>query len=58
MDPSDSPNARLRNALIDRIHSANIIETETESYRFSRTLDKRKRRTPDAEELIPRRRPL
>jgi DNA replication protein DnaC len=37
------PNARLCKALIDRITDrANIIETGTESYRFRRTLDKRK----------------
>jgi hypothetical protein len=37
------PNARLCKALIDRITDrANIIETGTESYRFRRTLEKRK----------------
>ena len=37
------PNARLCKALIDRITDrAHIIETGTESYRFRRTLDKRK----------------
>jgi IstB-like ATP binding protein len=37
------PNARLCKALIDHITDrANIIETGTESYRFRRTLDKRK----------------
>src|SRR5271155_5160053 len=37
------PNARLCKTLIDRITDrANIIETGTESYRFRRTLDKRK----------------
>jgi len=37
------PNARLCKALIDRITDrANIIETGAESYRFRRTLDKRK----------------
>jgi hypothetical protein len=43
------PNARLCKALIDRITDrANIIETGTESYRFRRTLEKRKGKTPDA----------
>ena len=43
------PNARLCKALIDRITDrANIIETGTESYRFRRTLKKRKGKTPDA----------
>jgi DNA replication protein DnaC len=38
------PNGRLCKALIDRITDrANIIETGTESYRFRRTLEKRKR---------------
>src|SRR5271167_1708919 len=37
------PNARLCKALIDRITDrANIIETGTESYRFRRTLEKRR----------------
>src|SRR3984957_6179787 len=37
------PNARLCKALIDRITDrANIIKTGTESYRFRRTLEKRK----------------
>src|ERR1700681_4656078 len=40
------PNARLCKALIDRITDrANIIETGAESYRFRRTLEKRKGRT-------------
>jgi DNA replication protein DnaC len=39
------PNARLCKALIDRITDrAHIIETGTESYRFRRTLEKRKKR--------------
>jgi DNA replication protein DnaC len=43
------PNARLCKALLDRITDrANIIETGTESYRFRRTLEKRKGKTPDA----------
>jgi len=43
------PNARLCKALIDRITDrANIIETGTESYRFRRTLEKRKGKSPDA----------
>jgi len=43
------PNARLCKALIDRITDrANIIETGTESYRFRRTLEKRKSKNPDA----------
>jgi DNA replication protein DnaC len=38
------PNARLCKALIDRITDrAHIIETGTESYRFRRTLEKRKK---------------
>jgi DNA replication protein DnaC len=42
------PNARLCKALIDRITDrANIIETGTESYRFRRTLEKRKTKAPD-----------
>jgi DNA replication protein DnaC len=40
------PNARLCKALIDRITDrANIIETGAESYRFRRTLEKRKGKT-------------
>jgi DNA replication protein DnaC len=40
------PNARLCKALIDRITDrAHIIETGAESYRFRRTLEKRKGRT-------------
>jgi DNA replication protein DnaC len=43
------PNTRLCKALIDRITDrANIIETGTESYRFRRTLEKRKGKSPDA----------
>jgi DNA replication protein DnaC len=39
------PNARLCKALLDRITDrAHIIETGTESYRFRRTLEKRKRK--------------
>jgi hypothetical protein len=39
------PNARLCKALLDRITDrATIIETGTESYRFRRTLEKRKGR--------------
>jgi DNA replication protein DnaC len=42
------PNARLCKALIDRITDrANIIETGTESYRFRRTLEKRKTKASD-----------
>jgi DNA replication protein DnaC len=42
------PNARLCKALIDRITDrANIIETGTDSYRFRRTLEKRKGRNPE-----------
>jgi len=41
------PNARLCKALIDRITDrATIIETGTESYRFRRTLEKRKGKSP------------
>ena len=43
------PNARLCKALIDRITDrANISETGAESYRFRRTLEKRKGRGPSA----------
>ena len=43
------PNARLCKALIDRITDrAHIIETGAESYRFRRTLEKRKGRTSTA----------
>jgi DNA replication protein DnaC len=43
------PNARLCKALIDRITDrANIIETGTDSYRFRRTLEKRKARNPES----------
>jgi DNA replication protein DnaC len=39
------PNARLCKALIDRITDrAHIIETGTESFRFRRTLERRKKR--------------
>jgi DNA replication protein DnaC len=39
------PNARLCKALIDRITDrAHIVETGTESYRFRRTLEKRRRK--------------
>ena len=44
------PNARLCKALLDRITDrAHILETGTESYRFRRTIDKRKKgeKTPD-----------
>jgi len=42
------PNARLCKALIDRITDrANIIETGAESYRFRRTLEKRKGKNPE-----------
>ena len=39
------PNARLCKALLDRITDrAHIIETGTESFRFRRTMDRRRRR--------------
>ena len=42
------PNARLCKALIDRITDrATIVETGTESYRFRRTLEKRKGKGPE-----------
>jgi len=42
------PNARLCKALIDRITDrAHIIETGTDSYRFRRTLEKRKKAVKD-----------
>ena len=48
------PNARLCKALIDRITDrAHIIETGTESYRFRRTLEKRKGRTSAANVTAP-----
>jgi len=41
------PNPRLCKALLDRITDrAHIIETGTDSYRFRRTVEKRKNRTP------------
>jgi DNA replication protein DnaC len=41
------PKARLCKALLDRITDrAHIIETGTDSYRFRRTVEKRKGRTP------------
>jgi DNA replication protein DnaC len=41
------PNARLCKALVDRITDrAHIIETGTESYRFRRTIEKRRVRSP------------
>jgi len=50
------PNARLCKALIDRITDrASIIETGTESYRFRRTLEKR-RKESEYDELISHRR--
>ena len=40
------PNARLCKALLDRITDrAHIIETGADSYRFRRTLEKRKKKT-------------
>ena len=40
------PNARLCKAMLDRLtDQAHIIETGTESYRFRRTLDKRRRKS-------------
>jgi DNA replication protein DnaC len=42
------PNARLCKALIDRITDrATIIETGAQSYRFRRTLEKRKSKNPE-----------
>ncbi len=39
------PNARLCKAMLDRITDrAHIIETGTESYRFRRTMEKRRRK--------------
>ena len=44
------PNARLCKALLDRITDrAHIIETGTDSYRFRRTVEKRKGRAPMAD---------
>lgn len=41
------PNARLCKALLDRITDrAHIIETGTDSYRFRRTVERRRNRTP------------
>lgn len=46
------PNARLCKALLDRITDrAHIIETGTQSYRFRRTMDKRRKRGPLANSL-------
>jgi DNA replication protein DnaC len=43
------PNPRLCKTLLDRITDrAHIIETGTESYRFRRTLEKRKGQTSEA----------
>ena len=43
------PNARLCKALLDRITDrAHIIETGTESYRFRRTLERRRRKGEQA----------
>src|SRR5436190_18522214 len=43
------PNPRLCKALLDRITDrAHIIETGTESYRFRRTLEKRKGQSSEA----------
>ena len=43
------PNARLCKALLDRITDrAHILETGTDSYRFRRTLDQRKRKSGHA----------
>jgi hypothetical protein len=51
------PNARLCKALIDCITDrATIIETGAESYRFRRTLEKRKGQSTRDQDLIPRRR--
>jgi DNA replication protein DnaC len=48
------PNARLCKALLDRITDrAHIIETGTESYRFRRTLERRKDRAPAANVSAP-----
>jgi hypothetical protein len=51
-DPNDDgpaqcdPNARLCKALLDRITDrAHIIETGTDSYRFRRTVEKRRKKT-------------
>src|SRR5438105_9200201 len=42
------PNARLCKAMLDRLtDQAHIIETGTESYRFRRTLDKRRKKNPE-----------
>jgi len=40
------PNARLCKALLDRVTDrAHIIETGTESYRFRRTVERKKRKS-------------
>jgi DNA replication protein DnaC len=40
------PNSRLCKALLDRVTDrAHIIETGSESYRFRRTLEKRKKKS-------------
>jgi DNA replication protein DnaC len=46
------PHARLCKALLDRVTDrAHIIETGTESYRFRRTVERKKKKAP---ELLPR----
>ena len=48
------PNARLCKALVDRITDrAHIIETGSDSYRFRRTLEKRKGRAPLVNQSAP-----
>ena len=42
------PNARLCKAMLDRLtDQAHIIETGSESYRFRRTMDKRRKKNPE-----------
>ena len=45
------PNARLCKAMLDRLtDQAHIIETGTESYRFRRTLDKRRKKSKEGDQ--------
>ncbi|MBV9033867.1 MAG: ATP-binding protein, partial [Acidobacteriaceae bacterium] len=47
------PNARLCKALLDRVTDrAHIIETGTESYRFRRTVERKRGSLPNALEFI------
>ncbi len=48
------PNARLCKAMLDRLtDQAHIIETGNESYRFRRTLEKRKGAKNESQKMVP-----